>query len=95
MKHTLAVRDLETPAPCRGAKRLLTIAIITCLLAVLGTAADLALRARTQDDASAAWMKAMNLTAPALWPAGTPMRHPETAHPGVDLRFSVGLEHTG
>ncbi len=79
------------PAPCQGARRLLTIAILASALVVLVTAADWLLRAPHQDEAARAWMNELTLSAPALWAAGSPIRHPETVHPGVDLRFSPGL----
>lgn len=82
------------PTPCRGARHLLIIAMGASMLFVLATAADLLLRNAHQDDRSGAWMKAMTLSAPALWTAGSPMRHVETVHPGVDLRFSAGLVTT-
>ena len=85
-------KNHRQPAPCRGARRLLMVAVSASMLLVLTTAADLLLRNARQDDGGAgAWMKAMTLSAPALWTAGSPMRHPETVHPGVDLRFSAGL----
>ena len=91
--HTLPEeKNHRQPAPCRGARRLLMVAVSASMLLVLTTAADLLLRNARQDDGGAgAWMKAMTLSAPALWTAGSPMRHPETVHPGVDLRFSAGL----
>lgn len=92
MKHPLDERIQRLPAPCLGAKRLLIIAICISLLVSLATAADLVLRVHHQDDATGACMKAFALSTPALWPAGDPLRHPETVHPGVDLRFSAGLE---
>ena len=85
-------KNHRQPAPCRGARRLLMVAVSASMLLVLTTAADLLLRNARQDDGGAgAWMKAMTLSAPALWTAGSPMRHPETVHPGVELRFSAGL----
>ena len=81
----------RSPAPCRGARRLLMVAVGTSMLLVLATAGDQLLRVAHEDDNASAWMKAMTLSAPALWTAGSPMRHPETVHPGVDLRFSAGL----
>ena len=72
--------------------RLLIIVIGTCLLAALAVAGDLWVRPPHPSAASAVWMRALSLTRPALWPAGDPRRHPETTHPGVDLRFSIGLE---
>jgi hypothetical protein len=67
------------------------IAVGSGMLLLLATAADMSLRQARQEDSAGAWMKAMALSAPALWPAGSPMRHPETVHPGVDLRFTAGL----
>jgi hypothetical protein len=85
-------KNHQQPAPCRAARRLLIITISASMLLVLVTATDLLLRVAHQDDSAGAWMKAMTLSAPALWTAGSPERHPETVHPGVDLRFSAGLE---
>jgi hypothetical protein len=79
------------PAPCRGARRLLIIAIGASLLLMVTIVADQSLRVGHAHDSARAWMKAMRLSAPALWTAGSPMRHPETLHPGVDLRFGAGL----
>ena len=79
------------PAPCRGARRLLTIAAAASLLLLLAVAADQLLRTPRTNDGTGAWMKAITLSAPALWTAGSPMRHPETVHPGVDLRHAAGL----
>ena len=85
-------KNHRQPAPCIGARRLLMVAVSASMLLVLAIAADRLLRAAHQDDGGAsAWMKVMTLSAPALWTAGSPMRHPETLHPGVDLRFSAGL----
>lgn len=86
-----AEKNYRYPAPCRGARRLLMIATTASILLVLATAADLLWRVARQNDGAGAWMKTMNLSSPALWTAGSPLRHPETVHPGVDLRFSAGL----
>ena len=79
------------PAPCQSARRLLIIAAGASLLMVAATAADCFLRAAHQDRPAGPWMKVLALSAPALWPAGSAMRHPETVHPGVDVRFVPGL----
>lgn len=91
MRHPPEQKLLLQPAPCRSARRLLTVAIITSTLLVLATAGDWALRRSRQNDAAKSWMNALTLSAPALYPAGNPVRHPETVHPAVDLRFSPGL----
>ncbi len=91
MHRPLAENNHRYPAPCRGARRLLIIVISASLLLVLAIIADWSLRVGHQHDGASAWVKAMHLSAPALWTAGSPMRHPETLHPGVDLRFATGL----
>ena len=91
MEHLPEEKNHRPPAPCQGAQRLLTIAILASALVVLVTAADGLLRVPHQDDAARAWMNELTLSAPALWAAGSPIRHPETVHLGVDLRFSPGL----
>jgi hypothetical protein len=91
MPPSLTQKKYRGPAPCRTARRLLVIAVSASVLLFLGTAADRLLRVDHQNDNAIIWMRTMNLSAPALWPAGSPMRHPETLHPGVDLRFSAGL----
>jgi len=91
MHAPLADKQYRYPAPCRGARRLLIIAIGASLLLVLTIVADHSLRVGHPHDSARAWMKTMHLSAPALWTAGSPMRHPETLHPGVDLRFGAGL----
>lgn len=81
------------PAPCRGARRLLAVVMGASLLMALGVTADLLLRAPHQGEDAKVWMRALALSTPALWPAGSPGRHPETIHPAVDLRFAAGLEN--
>lgn len=65
-----------------------------CLLLSAVIAADLRLRVPGQADPAVVWMRGLALSAPALWTAGSPSRHPETIHPGVDLRFAAGLERS-
>ncbi|WP_372679197.1 hypothetical protein, partial [Desulfosarcina sp.] len=84
-------KNHRQPTPCQGARRLLMIAAAASLLLLLAVAADQLLRGPHTNDGAGAWMKAMTLSAPALWTAGSPMRHPETVHPGVDLRHAAGL----
>lgn len=84
----------QHPAPCRGARRLLVVIMVVSLLATLATVVGLWLQGPRHDNTADAWMNALTLSAPALWTAGSPMRHPETVHPAVDLRFCAGLEAT-
>lgn len=81
------------PAPCRGARRLLAIAIGTSVLFALGLAVDLRLRDSHLENEARFWMQTLSLSSPALQGAGTPGRHPEMVHPAIDLRFAAGLEH--
>lgn len=80
------------PAACRGARRLLAVVLGASLLMTMGLTADLLLRSVYQADEARIWMRALSLSTPALWPAGSPGRHPETIHPAVDLHFAAGLE---
>ncbi|MCJ8502235.1 hypothetical protein [Desulfatitalea alkaliphila] len=90
MRRATVVAEPFPPAPCRGARRLLTAALVVVLMALLIiTGATLRRSQQTQK-----WPAAFSLVTPALWPAGTPRRHPETVHPGVDLRWCAGLEST-
>ena len=80
------------PAPCRGARRLLATAVIVTGLCALVAAAGILRNISGQHETAAAWMKVLTLSAPAVWTAGSPMRHPEMSHPGVDLRFTIHTE---
>lgn len=91
MEHRPEEKNHRLPAPCQGARRLLTVAVLASALVALVIIGDRALRGSHQDDDARAWMTALSLSAPALYAAGDPMRHPETVHPAVDLRFSPGL----
>lgn len=92
MGHRPERKSHRLPAPCQGARRLLTVAVLASVLVALAIAGDRTLRGCHQDDDARAWMTAFTLSAPALYTAGGPLRHPETVHPAVDLRFSPGLE---
>jgi hypothetical protein len=92
MEHLPEAKTRRPTAPCRGARRLLTVAILAATLVILAAGADWLLRVPRQDRSAGTWMKALSLSAPALHAAGSPLRHPETVHPAVDLRFSPGLE---
>lgn len=91
MMNRLFLEKYRQPAPCREARRLLIIIVSAVVLVMLAATADLLLRAYRQDEAAAAWMKPLALSAPALQPAGDPLRHPELQHPGVDLRYAPNM----
>ena len=81
------------PAPCKRAGRLLVVAAIATGLIILFVGIHLNVPTVDQRESAPKWMQALTLSAPALWPAGSPLRHPETLHPGVDLRHTVGSEN--
>ena len=92
MQSATATLKNDHPAPCTQARRLLLgVAVTTCLL-VLAVGSHLLGHHLDEQAAAEKWMRALTLSAPALWPAGSPLRHPETVHAGVDLRFAVGVE---
>lgn len=62
------------------------------LLMALTVAADLLRHASHQKKDLRVVIQALSLSTPALHPAGSPVRHPETTCPAVDLRFAAGLE---
>ena len=84
-------RQRQRPAICRGARGLLAITVSISLVTILVVAAAMLLRVHPRA-VSGAWMEALTLSAPALRSAGDPIRHPETMHPSIDLRYCVGLE---
>ncbi len=89
--HAAPKTSGHQPAPCRLAGRLAAFLIAGSLLIVVAITADLLLRTPGQDAPAGQWMRRLNLSAPALWPAGSTMRHPEITHPGIDLRYGPGL----
>ena len=91
MHHPFWNNNTVQPLPFGFARRLLILSIIFSMFVALAIAMDISVRSSHQADRSREWMQALNLSAPALWPAGTPMRHPEAMHPGVVLEFAPGL----
>ena len=81
------------PAPLKKARCLLGIAVVASSLIVIAMTTHLVWPGFRHHAHAGHWMKILTLSAPALWPAGSPMRHPETMHPSIDLRFSPGVEH--
>jgi hypothetical protein len=92
MKSATMHKKKKPPAPCRGAGLLVAMAAAATALIVFFLAADLLIRTNHEPTAAGRWMKSMALSAPALESAGTPLRHPETLHPGIDLRYTAGVE---
>lgn len=65
--------------------------LLAVLAPVLIVMADAVLRARQADHQAVLWLEALDLSAVALYPSGTPQRHPETLWPGMEIRFSPWL----
>ena len=87
-------KKVGQPAPCKNARNLLVGLVAVTGLFVLTVGVHLLQRTHYEQQTAGKWMRTLSLSAPALWPAGSPMRHPETVHPGVDLRFVIGMEIT-
>lgn len=71
-----------------------TLASVVVAVVVLGLGlplADSLLRAGPAATPAPALVAALRLSGPALHPAGTPARQPETVAPGVDLHAGPGL----
>lgn len=94
MKSAFIQNRTDVPAPCKGAGLLVAIAFSVVALIAFSIAADLLIRKDKGATEASRWMMSLDLSAPALWSAGTPLRHPETLHPGIDLRYTVGVETT-
>jgi hypothetical protein len=76
---------VEPPSTgCRldGAKRFLILWALT-LLTWVALAGDGVWRSRSQDRAAAELCARLHLTAPAYYPAGHPLRHPEIRASGI------------
>ena len=91
MHHPFLANNAVQHPPFGFARRLLLLSIIFSMFVALAIAVDISVRSSHHADRSREWMQALNLSAPALWHAGTPMRHPEAMHPGVVLEFAPGL----
>jgi len=92
MQSSSTEKIIASPAPLRKARNLLVVVAAATGLVVLTMGAHLLRSTPCGQDPAEQWMKNLALSAPALRPAGSPMRHPETVHPGVDLRFAIGME---
>ena len=92
MKSASIHNETKAPAPCKGAGLLVAIAVAVTSLIVFSLVADLLIQKNQGPAAACRWMKSLALSSPALWSAGTPLRHPETMHPAIDLRHSAGVE---
>ena len=71
-----------------------SLSLAALVVAVLGLGlpiADALLRSGSTVGPAPSLVEALRLTGPALHPAGTPARQPETLPPGADLHSTPGL----
>jgi hypothetical protein len=64
------------------------IACVSIMLLVVWLLAALMGRAHENSRTAGLWMESLDLSLPAFWLAGTPLRHPFALVPAVDLRYS-------
>jgi hypothetical protein len=79
----------QRPDDRLGFARNLLLASWLVMIFVLGwMALDATLRPSVHERSSCALARALSLSQLSIVPTARPLRHPETLHPGVDLRFS-------
>ena len=61
---------------------------VATLLIWIALGADMTFRSTVQDRSATELMARLHLTAPAYYPAGHPLRHPDSRHPGVAARHT-------
>lgn len=72
----------------REARLFVAAALVLPLAVLAAIALDVSLRSDCQDRIARQWMGALNISSPALWPAGTVQRSPQALPPGVGIRMS-------
>lgn len=80
------------PAPCRVARWIIGLSLGIALLGLGLVGMDQLTADPRPESQTGLWMTRFQLATPALWPAGTPQRHPATVHPGVNLQYCAGME---
>jgi len=75
----------------RWPRLLVKLLILLPLLTIVALAFDIRIRSADQDQNAVRWMRRLDLSTPALWPAGTAPRSPELQSPAVDLRLTPFL----
>jgi hypothetical protein len=74
------------PRDTRSANLCLAWLLAISLFLIAALVLDGIARARDQDRAAAHWIKTLDLSMPAFWPAGSPQRLMPGAFPAIDLR---------
>ena len=75
-------------------RRLWALYLLAVLAPLLIITADSLLRARQADREALLWFEALDLSSVALYPSGTPQRHPETLWPGMGIRLTPWMPGT-
>lgn len=75
----------------RWPRLLVKLVLLLSLLVIVALAFDIWIRSAGQDQTAVRWMRRLDLSTPALWPAGTAPRSPELQCPAVDLRLTPFL----
>jgi hypothetical protein len=75
----------------RWPRLLVKMVLLISLLTIVALALDIRIRSADQDQTAVRWMRRLDLTTPALWPAGTAPRSPELHCQAVDLRLTPFL----
>lgn len=81
----------KRPLRNRGLWALYLLAALAPLLII---SADSLLRARQADRQALLWFEALDLSSVALYPSGTPQRHPETLWPWMEIRLTPWMPGT-
>jgi hypothetical protein len=91
MHHLNATEHAFFDSPGRPAGRLIALSLALSLLLPVLLGADMFFRARRQHEPAAQWINQLDLSGPALWPAGTALRHPDLMIRAVDERPGPSL----
>ena len=64
---------------------------LSVVLLTVGLLAAVAHHADKNRRESGRWMESLDLSLPAFWPSGTPLRQPLALVPAVDTRYTPGI----
>jgi hypothetical protein len=91
MHRSNATEHVFFDPPGRHDGWLIAISLALSLLLPVLLGADMFFRARRQHEPAAQWINRLDLSGPALWPAGTALRHPDLMISAVDERPGPSL----
>jgi hypothetical protein len=75
----------------RWPRLLVQLLLLLSLLTIVALVLDIRVRSADQDQNAVRWMRRLDLSTPAFWPAGTASRSPAHPSPAVDLRLTPFL----